>query len=401
MRVLLTDRLVLRAGKKSGVGHYACELAAALRRVAGDDVVCSWGPGRGLTWCQGWLGKQSARYETVASRPGTLAWAEKKVRGKFLATARALFPVLRNPYHGAVGRTRCTLYHEPNFIPLDLGLPTVVSVHDLSAVRYPEWHPPQRVAVFEKEFRKALGLATHLIAISEFGKNEIVNHLGWKPERVSVTYMGVRPGLRPVTGAELARGLAALGLSPGYLLHVGTVEPRKNIRMLLRAYCALPAAVRERHPLVLVGGKGWNADDTHAFLETDGKAHNVRWLGYAADDLFPALYSGARALVFPTFYEGFGMPTIEMMACGGAVLASTAGALAETVGHQAHLTDPHDEPGWRDAMLRACTDDDWWRLLRAGAEDAARPYTWDRCAEATLAAYRKALREETEVKRAA
>jgi alpha-1,3-rhamnosyl/mannosyltransferase len=203
--------------------------------------------------------------------------------------------------------------------------------------------------------------------------------------------MGVRPGLRPVTGPDLARSLRALKLAPGYLLHVGTLEPRKNLEMLMRAYCGLPATVRERHPLVLAGGSGWKCEDVHDFLAREGRAKNVRWLGYVADDRFPALYSGARAMVFPTQYEGFGMPAVEAMACGCAVLASTTGAVAEVVGGRAHLIDPADEGGWRDAMLRACTDGEWLGSLRAGAEAHAARFTWARCAKQTLQAYRKAL----------
>jgi glycosyltransferase involved in cell wall biosynthesis len=114
-----------------------------------------------------------------------------------------------------------------------------------------------------------------------------------------------------------------------------------------------------------------------------------------------ALYSSARALVFPTLYEGFGMPTVEMLACGGAVLASTAGAVAETVGRTAHLIHPHDHDAWRDAMEQVCTDHDWLNALRRGAVEAARPFTWERCAEQTIDAYRKALGLQEEVKRAA
>ncbi len=203
--------------------------------------------------------------------------------------------------------------------------------------------------------------------------------------------MGVRPGLRPVRGEELSAGLRRLGLEEGYLLHVGTLEPRKNLLLLMRAYCALPAAVRERHPLVLAGGPGWNSGDVHDYLHSHGKPRGVRWLGYVAEEHFAALYSGARALVFPSLYEGFGMPTVEMLACGGAVIASTAGAVAEVARGQAHLVEPGDEAGWRAAMLRACTDLDWCRALRQGAEQAAAPYTWQRCAEETIQAYRLAL----------
>src|SRR6185312_7954115 len=176
-----------------------------------------------------------------------------------------------------------------------------------------------------------------------------------------------------------------------YLLHVGTLEPRKNLLMLMRAYCSLPSGVRERHPLVLAGGRGWNSEGAHAYLEGEARHRGVRWLGYVPDGRFAALYSGARALVFPTLYEGFGMPAVEMMAAGGAVLASTAGALVEVCGGRAHHTDPLDQDGWRGAMLRVCNDDAWLSELRGGAEEAAAPFTWRRCAEGTISAYRSAL----------
>jgi alpha-1,3-rhamnosyl/mannosyltransferase len=161
--------------------------------------------------------------------------------------------------------------------------------------------------------------------------------------------------------------------------------------MLMRAFCELPSDVRERCPLALAGGKGWNSQEVHAYLQDEARHKNVRWLGYVADADFPALYSGARALLFPTFYEGFGMPAVEMMACGGAVIASTAGAVAETAGAQAHLLDPKDHDAWRDAMLRVCTEDDWARRLADGAERHAARFTWEACAEATVTAYRRVL----------
>src|SRR5262249_53231562 len=139
------------------------------------------------------------------------------------------------------------------------------------------------------------------------------------------------------------------------------------------------------------GRLGWNSDDAHEFLESVGRHRNVRWFGYVEDRHVAPLYSGAKALLFPTFYEGFGMPAIEMMACGGAVIASTAGAVAETAGGQAHLIDPEDRDAWHDAMLRICTDEDWARQLAAGGERYAARYTWEACAEATVAAYQAVL----------
>jgi alpha-1,3-rhamnosyl/mannosyltransferase len=200
--------------------------------------------------------------------------------------------------------------------------------------------------------------------------------------------MGVRPGLGPLPEATVGMELRRRGLPPRFLLYVGTIEPRKNITTLVRAYCSLPNRVRERFPLLLAGGWGWNAGAEAALLEGEARHHGVRRLGYVAEEDLPLLYNGARALVYPSFYEGFGLPPVEMLACGGAVLASTAGAVAETVGGQAHLIDPRDVCGWRAALLRVCIDDDWWHLLRIGAIEKARHFTWEQCARDTLRVYR-------------
>ena len=151
---------------------------------------------------------------------------------------------------------------------------------------------------------------------------------------------------------------------------------------------------------MLAGGWGWNAADVAEFLDREGRRRGVLQLGYVAAAQLPLLYNGARALAFPTLYEGFGLPPLEMLACGGAVLASTAGAVAETAGAAAHLLDPLDETGWRDALRRAVEDNDWWQSRRAGAVAAARPFTWERCAAETLAVYRRVC-GRTELSRAA
>src|SRR5262249_39540212 len=127
------------------------------------------------------------------------------------------------------------------------------------------------------------------------------------------------------------------------------------------------------------------------YLDREAKSRGVMHLGYVPNEHIPALYNGARALLFPSLYEGFGLPPVEMMACGGAVIASTAGAVAETAGAAAHLLDPLDEVAWRDAMQRVVEDEDWWQSLRNNAVAAAGPFTWERCAAATLAVYRSVL----------
>src|SRR5262249_16811830 len=144
------------------------------------------------------------------------------------------------------------LYHEPNLLPLPCDLPTVVTVHDLSVLLHPEWHPADRVLAFEREFRDGLARTTHVLTDTDFTRQEVIDTLGLPPDHVTCVHLGISPDLRPLPAGDLAGGLRRLGLPPEYLLHVGTLEPRKNLLMLLRAYCALPAAVRTRFPLLLV-----------------------------------------------------------------------------------------------------------------------------------------------------
>ena len=287
----------------------------------------------------------------------------------------------------------CDLYHEPNNIPLPSDLPTVVTVHDLSALLHPEWHPAHRAAEYQARFHKGVAQARRFLAVSEFTRQELIHTLGLRPDRVTRTYNGVRPGLGPMPEAEVRATLRRLGLPPRYFLYLGTIEPRKNVMTLLCAYVKLPGEVRERCPLLLAGGWGWNSADVAAFLDAEARHRGVIYTGYLPEEHVAAVMNGARALVYPSFYEGFGLPPVEMMACGGAVLCSTAGALVETVGARAIWSSR-----WtRTAGGRRCTAPRWTttgtRELRRGAVEAVRPFTWDRCAADTLAVYRSVCGE--------
>jgi alpha-1,3-rhamnosyl/mannosyltransferase len=288
-------------------------------------------------------------------------------------------------------RGEVDLYHEPNFLPVPTRVPTVTTFHDLSSLTHPEWHPVDRVKVFEKRAQGGIERSSHFFTLSKAVRDELVSVLGLKPEQITITPMGVRNHLKPTPLAEQEQVLQRLGLPRGSFLHVGTLEPRKNLLLLAKAWCDLPAEDRQRHPLVLVGGWGWRCDDLRDFLQTKGLAAGIRRLGYVDDQDLPALYSSAHALLFPTKYEGFGMPPIEMMACGGAVIASTAPAVREVLDGQGHLVAIEDQGGWREAMLRASRNPEWVEGLRAGATEWARRFTWAETARITREGYGKAL----------
>ena len=395
MRVVINQSVAL--SPRTGIGHYAAELLRCLRQQAGEDRIDAYPDGwlRRLRQSAGRLRKHlEPKSSNPAGEPeapaprGRLLLRRLKVRALECLRQCDHFVTARH-LQAACNRHGYDLYHEPNMIPLPCDRPTVVTVCDLSVPLHPEWHPADRVAYFEKHFQRGVRGCAHFLAISEFGRREVIQHLGVAPERVTRTYMGVRPGLGRLPADEVAGVRRRLGLPVRYLLYVGTVEPRKNVRMLLRAYCALPAGLRERWPLLLVGRWGWGSRDVAEFYQAEARHRGVRQVGYLAEEHLPAVYNAARALVFPSFYEGFGLPPVEMMACGGAVLASTAGAVAEVVGGRAHLIDPEDIDGWRGAMQRVLTDDDWWRSLRQGVVEAASRFTWESCAADTLRVYRQ------------
>jgi glycosyltransferase involved in cell wall biosynthesis len=400
MRVLVNG--LAAAGARTGIGHYTSELLRCLRAEPGPHTIGAFPP-PWLAAARRWIGPVCrSRLEAPESTPAGNKPAARSWKSNLLSKLRSTGEVLiAGRFRAACRRGRYDLYHEPNVIPLPADLPTVTTVHDLSVLLHPEWHPSDRVVHYEKHFAAGVARSVHVLTVSEFARREIVGTLGLPPERVSVTYNGIRPNLLPLTRDEVRAGLRALGLPPRYLLFIGTLEPRKNVLMLLRAYCSLPGWLRERYPLLLVGSKGWNSSDIHELLDREGRHKGVIHRGYLADEYLATLYNGARALLFPSWYEGFGLPPVEMLACGGAVLASTAGAVAEVVGRQAHLIDPADGDGWRRAMMRVATDEDWWQDLRRGATEAARPFTWERCAAETLAVYERAAAGERSLPRAA
>jgi alpha-1,3-rhamnosyl/mannosyltransferase len=379
MRVVVD--LTVARGQKTGIGHYASELFRFLCRQANGDRVQAFPPR--------WLGSSCtlAKAAWTLTRPRSWGRAAADRPGPETSFNRGVFRKILTFCLRALG-SRNDLYHETNFIPLPTDLPTVTTLHDLSVVLHPEWHPAERVSYFEREFAAGLARSQHFLAISEFGRAEVIRTLNLPPERVTRTYMGIRASLGPLPAAEVERSLQQLGLPPRYLLYLGTIEPRKNVLRLLQVYCTLPPKLRSRWPLLLVGGWGWNTSAVADFFHNEARHRGVHYHGYIADRHLAALYNGARALVYPSLYEGFGLPPVEMMACGGAVLASTAGALVETVGRRAHLIDPEDTDGWRAALIRVLQDDDWCQELRRGAVDVARPFTWEQCAADTWRVYR-------------
>jgi O-antigen biosynthesis alpha-1,3-rhamnosyltransferase len=284
------------------------------------------------------------------------------------------------------------IYHEPNFLPFRFNGPIVVTIHDLSPLRYPETHPADRVRNFRERLPDAIDRATRIVVDSDFVGREIVEMFGVDPARVRPIHLGVSKEYRPRSVQETAACLDKYRLErAGYVLAVGTLEPRKNLAHAIEVHATLPDAARSRAPLVVAGAKGWmtgELDRTIAAAELRG---DVRWLGYVPSEDLPFLYSGARFLVYPSLYEGFGLPVLEAMASGIPVITSNQASLPEVAGDAAVMVDPRDSRALRDAMLQLMDDEgESRRRASLGLSQAAR-FSWRVCAQRTVEVYREAI----------
>jgi glycosyltransferase involved in cell wall biosynthesis len=382
MRVLFNGASAIRP--KTGVGHTTANLHSALTRHFPNETFWLY-PGERIRCLAGRFFKPATQSTGSSPPKPTHPTLAKRVA---LRLARSGYTA---HFHAAARLGRFDLYHEPNLVPFRVSIPTVVTLHDLSVILFPQWHPADRVKRYEQAFARGVATAAHIVVDSDAVRLEAIRVLGLAPERLTTVHCGIAPTFRPQTPHEVAAVRERLSLPPRYLLYVGTVEPRKNLTTLLRAFCDLPDELREACPLVLGGSWGWKSEPERELFESVARHKGVRYLGYVADEDLPGLYTGAVALFYPSHYEGFGLPPVEMMACGGGAVVSTADAVREVVGAHAPLLEPTDVAGWRKAMRRAITDRDYLAEYRRGGSAHARQFSWDRAAELTFDVYRRVL----------
>ncbi|HUS94624.1 MAG TPA: glycosyltransferase family 1 protein [Patescibacteria group bacterium] len=288
---------------------------------------------------------------------------------------------------------RLDLFHSPDFVlpPINKKTPTLLTIHDLSFIRYPETFTPELVAYLNQIVPWSINRATHILADSKTTKDDLVTQWNVDPVKVSVLYSGVGGNFEPITNPRSIKKVRKkydLGDKP-YLISVGTVQPRKNYRMLIRAF--RPVAENFPNDLIIVGGKGWMHDQILGEVEAQGLHGRVKFLGYVDDSDLPALYSAATILASPSLYEGFGLPILEAMACGVPVIASNVSSLPEVVGDAGVLLPTEDTDAWSQAMMNLIEDMSQRTKLVGAGFLRARQFTWSKSAKELMSIYDQLL----------
>jgi alpha-1,3-rhamnosyl/mannosyltransferase len=303
----------------------------------------------------------------------------------------SLVPILAR---ARVNTGETNLFHGPNYFVPKVDVPCVVTVHDLSTLANPDWHPPSRLARINRMMLRSVANSRLVITDSQAIRAEVLGYFGLPEERVVAVPLGVDAAFKPRIREDLRAPLGELGLKPGgYCLCVSTLEPRKNLVRLINAYRGLPARVRNRWPLVLAGEPGWNSQAIHQAVMQAAQEGWLKYLGFVSQSLLPLLYAGCRLFVYPSLYEGFGLPVVEAMASGVPVLTSNRSSMPEVAGEAALLVEPEDEIDIRNSLLAAMEDESWRsRAVKAGLCRAAE-LSWEACIAKTVEVYRAALED--------
>jgi glycosyltransferase involved in cell wall biosynthesis len=363
--------------RHAGIGRYAQELLAALTRT---DTVNQYRV----------FHNQPAPGESVPSPLDTLPRIVIPLSAKPWRMSVLLADFLRVPMERWI--PDADVFHgTDHLLPLFRCTKTVFTIHDLIFQFFPDYHLPLNRAFLGLMLPRFLRRADAIIAVSECTKRDAIRFYNLPPENITVIYEGINPALHPTADSNLiAQARAHYGKNQPFVFIVSTIEPRKNVIALVDALRVL----RERglpHRLLIAGRKGWLYQDTLNHIRQTGMDTTVDLLDFVPDADLPALFAACDAFVFPSLYEGFGLPPLEAMACGAPVVCSNAASLPEVVGDAALLVNPRDVGEIASAIERVVKDRAMRDELRARGSAQAAKFSWERAARETLAVYQRVL----------
>ena len=363
------------AEPRTGVGHYTLELARALALIAPSDQFELVSPAP--------LGSSALEEINHANLSNLRAVHLKtsRIRGHWWAVGLPLY----------VTKARFDLFHGTNFEVPFWNRRTVVTIHDLSALLHREKHRDSLARRARLRLPIVAKLARKIITPTESVKREVCKHLRVKANKVIAIPSAARQSFRPVPAEQTVETRKRLAIEDDFLLFVGTLEPRKNLLTLLKALEQIVRKTSLRPQLVIAGGEGWLMDETFSFIKHSGIGDRLRLTGYLGDEELCALYSSCRIFVYPSLYEGFGLPPLEAMACGAPVIAGRVAALQEVLGSAARLVDPLNVEALAGSMVELIENDEARRRLASNGPKHAAKFSWAETARRTLNVYRDAV----------
>jgi len=291
-------------------------------------------------------------------------------------------------------RAKVDMLHALAFVaPLTAPCPFVVTVYDLSFLRYPEAFRPFNRWYLTHFTARTVKRAQAVIAISESTRQDVINLLGVPPERVHTVYCGTDAAFRPLPEAEVTAFKTTRNLPDTFMMYLGTLEPRKNVDGLIRAYGRYRELQPDAPPLIVAGGKGWYYSKIFNLVESLNLTDVVRFPGYIPQDLLPLWYNAATLYVYPSHFEGFGLPVLEAMACGTPVITSTASSLPEVTGTNgaAKLVDPNNTEALAQAMVEVMSQTDLRVVMGERGLKQAAGFSWKKTARETVKIYQQVL----------
>jgi len=298
----------------------------------------------------------------------------------------------RLPLYATFFSGQVDIYHGPDFAlpPLNGKLRKVVTVHDLSFLEHPEYAVPSLAAYLKKIVPEAVASADVVASVSQATSRSLIEHFKIPPEKIVIIPNGVAPHYRRITNPVLLGATRhKFGLKHPFILGVGTLEPRKNHLGLIKAFAQAQKKKKGPAMLALAGGNGWLYEETKQVVAELKLENKIRFLGHVSDLELITLYSMADVFAFPSFFEGFGIPPLEAMACGAPVITSNTSSLPEVVGDAALLVDPHDVSALGHAITRLVEDEQLREELRQKGYQRAQHYTWSASASKMLSVYQK------------
>jgi glycosyltransferase involved in cell wall biosynthesis len=364
------------AAPRTGVGHYTFELARHLARISPADEFELVSP---FPFAQ--------LIETNQDLPSNL----RLVKAKAGILRRRWFAVGLPMY---IKQSKVDLFHGTNYeVPIWSRCPSVLTIHDLSLLLYPETHQKRLVNRARLRLPLMARRASLIITPSESVKREVCEHLRIESSRVFAIAEAPRDVFRPASAEQIIETKRRLNIEDDFILFVGTIEPRKNLSTLLRAFAEILHMTTLRPQLVIAGREGWLTAQFFAEVEKSGVKDRLRLTGYVTDEDLRALYSSCGVFVYPSLYEGFGLPPLEAMACGAPVITSRIPSIIETVGTEAAvLIQPIDAQMLARKVVEILTHRHERQRLSSLGQQRASDFTWEKTARATLNVYQAALK---------